>query len=88
MYIWPYTSCSEILSGYSCKKEHDVLNFCLYKLQAKDYLNEGKHREAIECFQRAIDVTPAMARDLIQACRERNIDCIVAPYEGKVRQVV
>ena len=24
-----------------------------------------------------------MARDLIQACRDRNIDCIVAPYEGE-----
>ena len=51
-------------------------------LQAKDYLNEGKYREAVECFQRAIDVTPKMARDLIHACRDRNIDCIVAPYEG------
>ena len=23
-----------------------------------------------------------MAREVIQACRERNIDCIVAPYEA------
>ena len=30
--IWPYTSCSEIFSGYTCKKELDVLNFCLYQL--------------------------------------------------------
>ena len=37
-----------------------------------------------ECFQRSIDVTPGMARDLIHACRERNIDCIVAPYEGNI----
>ena len=50
--------------------------------QAKDYLNEGKYREAVECFQKAIDITPKMARDVIQACRDRNIDCIVAPYEG------
>ena len=56
-------------------------------LQAKDYLNEGKYREAVECFQRAIDVTPKMARDLIQACRDRNVDCIVAPYEGIVTKL-
>ena len=53
-----------------------------FSSQAKDYLNEGKYREAVESFQRAIDITPKMARDLIQACRDRNIDCIVAPYEG------
>ena len=27
-------------------------------------------------------ITPAMAREVIQACQERNIDCIVAPYEA------
>ena len=50
-------------------------------------MNEGKYREAVECFQRAIDVTPKMARDLIQACRDRNVDCIVAPYEGIVTKL-
>ena len=53
-----------------------------YRQMAKDYLNEGKTREATECFQRCTDVTPAMARDVIEACRERNVDCVVAPYEA------
>ena len=56
--------------------------------QAKDYLNEGKYREAVECFQKAIDITPQMARDVIQACRDRNIDCIVAPYEGNAWEII
>ena len=45
-------------------------------------MKEGKMREAVQCFQRCVDITPAMAREVIQACRERNIDCIVAPYEA------
>jgi exonuclease-1 len=44
-----------------------------YRKMALDYLREGKLREARECFQRCIDITPAMARDVIEACRSRNI---------------
>ena len=39
-------------------------------------------KEAISCFQRCVDITPVMAREVIKACRERNVDCIVAPYEA------
>ena len=46
------------------------------------FMKEGKVKEARECFQRCVDITPAMAREVIQACRERNVDCIVAPYEA------
>lgn len=53
-----------------------------YKKMAKEHLREGRLREATECFQRCVDITPEMARETIQACRERNIDCIVAPYEA------
>lgn len=53
-----------------------------YRQMAKSYLREGKLREARECFQRCVDITPAMAREMIQACHERRIDCIVAPYEA------
>jgi len=49
---------------------------------ARDYLKEGLRREARECFQRCVDVTPAMARQVIAACQERNVDCLVAPYEA------
>ena len=53
-----------------------------YKKMAKEHLREGRLREATECFQRCVDITPEMARETIQACQERNIDCIVAPYEA------
>ena len=44
-----------------------------YRKMAKDYLAAGQYKEARECFQRCIDITPQMARDVIEACRERNI---------------
>ncbi|GBN68742.1 Exonuclease 1 [Araneus ventricosus] len=50
--------------------------------RGKELLCEGKIKEARECFQRCVDVTPKMARDVIEACRKKCIDCIVAPYEA------
>jgi len=50
--------------------------------RAVQLLAEGKAKEAREYFQRCVDVTPQMARTVINACRDRNIDCIVAPYEA------
>jgi len=50
--------------------------------KAVQMLKEGKTKEAREYFQRSVDITPAMAREVISACRERNVDCIVAPYEA------
>ncbi len=48
-------------------------NRAKYRKMAKDYLAAGQYKEARECFQRCIDITPQMARDVIEACRERNI---------------
>ena len=45
-------------------------------------MKEGKGREAKEYFQRCVDITPDMAQDVIRAARDRNVDCIVAPYEA------
>ncbi|XP_067120008.1 exonuclease 1 isoform X2 [Centruroides vittatus] len=52
------------------------------KIQGKEFLCEGKLKEARECFQRCVDITPEMAHDVILACRQKGIDCIVAPYEA------
>jgi len=52
------------------------------KEKAAQFLREGRNKEARECMQRCVDITPEMARSCIVACRERNIDCIVAPYEA------
>ena len=50
--------------------------------RAVQLLREGRGREAKEYFQRCVDITPDMAQHVIRAARERNIDCIVAPYEA------
>jgi len=52
------------------------------KEKAISLLAQGRHREARDYFQRSVDITPAMARHVIQACIERNVDCIIAPYEA------
>ena len=62
------------------KKRRD--NRQRYRALAVQYLREGRGKEAGECFRRCVDITPAMAREVIQACQERNVDCIVAPYEA------
>ncbi|NWV00011.1 EXO1 Exonuclease, partial [Upupa epops] len=51
-------------------------------LKGKQLLQEGRLSEARECFGRSINVTHAMARDVIKAARARGVDCIVAPYEA------
>ena len=45
-------------------------------------MKEGRGSEAKEYFQRCVDITPEMAQDVIRAARDRNVDCIVAPYEA------
>ncbi|KAF2368395.1 ABC transporter-like [Trinorchestia longiramus] len=49
---------------------------------AKEMLREGRVREARDCFQRCVDVTSHMARAVMKACRDVNVDVIVAPYEA------
>ena len=50
--------------------------------RAMKLMKEGKGGEAKEFFQRCLDITPEMAQDVIRAARDRNVDCIVAPYEA------
>ncbi|OMO97225.1 hypothetical protein CCACVL1_04623 [Corchorus capsularis] len=45
-------------------------------------LKEGDVKGAIELFQRAVSITPAMAHQLIQILRSENIEFVVAPYEA------
>ena len=45
-------------------------------------LREGKRKEAYDCFKHCVDVKPEMALNLINACRDKGIQCIVAPYEA------
>ncbi|XP_052275253.1 exonuclease 1-like isoform X2 [Dreissena polymorpha] len=54
----------------------------LNRKKAAQFLREGKRAEARECLQRCIDISPEMALELMNACRDRGVDCIVAPYEA------
>ncbi|XP_042302666.1 LOW QUALITY PROTEIN: exonuclease 1 [Sceloporus undulatus] len=51
-------------------------------LKGKQLLCEGKLSEARECFSRSINITHAMACEVIKAARAQGVDCIVAPYEA------
>ncbi|XP_062493344.1 exonuclease 1 [Pezoporus occidentalis] len=51
-------------------------------LKGKKLLQEGRLSEARECFGRSVNVTHAMAHEVIKAARARGVDCIVAPYEA------
>ncbi|XP_067391854.1 exonuclease 1 isoform X2 [Emydura macquarii macquarii] len=51
-------------------------------LKGKQLLREGKLSEARDCFGRSVNVTHAMAHEVIKAARARGVDCVVAPYEA------
>lgn len=50
--------------------------------QARKFLSQGRQKQAFEHFTKCVDVTPAMAYQLIKVLREQDIDYIVAPYEA------
>ncbi|XP_068424462.1 exonuclease 1 [Clinocottus analis] len=50
--------------------------------KGRQLLREGKLSEARDCFTRCVNVTPAMAHNLIKVARARAVDCVVAPYEA------
>uniref|UniRef100_A0A4W6E6Q1 Exonuclease 1 n=1 Tax=Lates calcarifer TaxID=8187 RepID=A0A4W6E6Q1_LATCA len=50
--------------------------------KGRQLLREGKLSEARDCFTRCVNITPAMAHNLIKAARVRGVDCMVAPYEA------
>lgn len=52
------------------------------KKRAAELLRVGKTEEAKSYLRRCVDITHEMALQLIQECRKRNVDCVVAPYEA------
>ncbi|KAF2078068.1 hypothetical protein CYY_000619 [Polysphondylium violaceum] len=50
--------------------------------KAKAYLLQGNTSQANSCYQKAVDITPRMAFNLIKELRKRKIEYIVAPYEA------
>ncbi|XP_035892248.1 exonuclease 1 [Anopheles stephensi] len=47
-----------------------------------ELLRLGRVDEARSFLRRCVDITHEMALQLIQECRKRGVDCIVAPYEA------
>ncbi|KAG0581958.1 hypothetical protein KC19_3G023200 [Ceratodon purpureus] len=50
--------------------------------RAVEHERLGNHSAAIECYQKAVDITPALAFRLIKVLRQENIEYVVAPYEA------
>ncbi|XP_040906029.1 exonuclease 1 [Toxotes jaculatrix] len=50
--------------------------------KGRQLLREGKLSEARDCFTRCVNITPAMAHNVIKAARAKGVDCVVAPYEA------
>ncbi|KAI9488331.1 PIN domain-like protein [Zychaea mexicana] len=50
--------------------------------KGKELLKQGKQREATECFQHSIHVTPHMIQQVVKALNAKKIKHIVAPYEA------
>eukprot|EP00798_Chlamydomonas_sp_ICE-L_P004961 gene4961-34741_t len=46
------------------------------------YILAGNHKAAEECYQRAVGVTPCMAKQLIEALKAVGVSYVVAPYEA------
>ncbi|TVY15676.1 Exodeoxyribonuclease 1 [Lachnellula arida] len=55
--------------------------------KGQELLNAGKPSQAYLEFQKAVDVTPEMARQLIDELKENGIQYIVAPYEADSQMV-
>lgn len=52
------------------------------KQKGMELLQAGDKKAASECFQRAVDVTPRMAFNLIELLRKEGVEFVVAPYEA------
>ncbi|GIL85034.1 hypothetical protein Vretifemale_13660, partial [Volvox reticuliferus] len=50
--------------------------------RARAHAEAGNLTAATECYQRAVDIAPWMAKVVMEALREREVTCLVAPYEA------
>ncbi|KMZ66855.1 Flap endonuclease 1 [Zostera marina] len=50
--------------------------------RANEHVSAGNSSAAYECYQKAVDISPSIAYDLIQVLKRENVDYIVAPYEA------
>ncbi|RAL12350.1 putative exonuclease [Aspergillus homomorphus CBS 101889] len=63
------------------KKRHDS------KALGMELLRKGRTKEAYQELQKAVDVTPLMARELIEELKQMSVSFVVAPYEADAQLV-
>ncbi|KAJ7968819.1 Exonuclease 1 [Quillaja saponaria] len=50
--------------------------------RAIEHESNGNSASAYECYQKAVDISPSIARELIQVLKQENVLYVVAPYEA------
>ncbi|XP_073225593.1 exonuclease 1 isoform X2 [Cicer arietinum] len=50
--------------------------------RAVEHESNGNSSAAYECYQKALDISPLIARELIQVLKQENVQYVVAPYEA------
>ncbi|CAI0452058.1 unnamed protein product [Linum tenue] len=50
--------------------------------RAIEHEANGNSTAAYECYQKAVDISPSIAHDLIQVLKQENVSYVVAPYEA------
>ncbi|KAL5716507.1 Rad2 nuclease [Ranunculus cassubicifolius] len=50
--------------------------------RAVEHESTGNSAAAYECYQKAVDISPSIAYELIQVLKKENVDYVVAPYEA------
>ncbi|KAG7012503.1 Exonuclease 1, partial [Cucurbita argyrosperma subsp. argyrosperma] len=67
------------------KKEQEIKRARTRKenlARAMEHETNGNSAAAYDCYQKAVDITPMIAYELIQALKRENISYVVAPYEA------
>ncbi|PSS02969.1 Exonuclease [Actinidia chinensis var. chinensis] len=50
--------------------------------RAMEHESNGNNASAYECYQKAVDISPSVAYELIQVLKKENVYYVVAPYEA------
>ncbi|KAM1455432.1 hypothetical protein TB2_004637 [Malus domestica] len=50
--------------------------------RAIEHESNGNSAAAYDCYQKAVDISPSIARELIQVLKQENVCYVVAPYEA------
>ncbi|GAB4818724.1 hypothetical protein N2152v2_005770 [Parachlorella kessleri] len=72
-----YTCAREICEGEPTNRSRDE-----NRAKARALWQQGNKTAAYECYQRAVNISPAVAKGFIDALKRQGVHFIVAPYEA------